>query len=62
MGVLAPPRFLGSRAHSVIWPSGHQNWPRPRNPARELAIPARPTSQAALSAARNLRKFGAPLA
>eukprot|EP00969_Alexandrium_andersonii_P345806 15285304-Alexandrium_andersonii.AAC.1 len=37
-------------------------WARaPRNPAPELAVPARPTGQTALSAIKHLQKFGAPL-
>eukprot|EP00969_Alexandrium_andersonii_P353502 15440067-Alexandrium_andersonii.AAC.1 len=33
----------------------------PASPPWEVAVPARPTGQTALSAARNPQKFGAPL-
>eukprot|EP00969_Alexandrium_andersonii_P145156 6418811-Alexandrium_andersonii.AAC.1 len=51
---------MRSRTYSVVELSG-QNWPGPQNIAWELAVPARPTGQMALSEARNLQKFGAPL-
>eukprot|EP00969_Alexandrium_andersonii_P099610 4394030-Alexandrium_andersonii.AAC.1 len=34
--------------------------PGPRDPAREVAVLARPTGQTAFSAARNLQIFGDP--
>eukprot|EP00969_Alexandrium_andersonii_P351773 15436192-Alexandrium_andersonii.AAC.1 len=36
-------------------------WPGPQHPAQEVAVPARPTGQTAVSAAQSLDKFGAPL-
>eukprot|EP00969_Alexandrium_andersonii_P057564 2536727-Alexandrium_andersonii.AAC.1 len=50
---------MRSRTSSVIQTSG-PNWPEPQNPAQEVAVP-RPTGPMALSAARSLQKFGAPL-
>eukprot|EP00969_Alexandrium_andersonii_P356986 15447757-Alexandrium_andersonii.AAC.1 len=45
--------------YMVTLPSG-QNWPRPQNPAHDIARPTRPKGQTAISSARNLQKFGAP--
>eukprot|EP00969_Alexandrium_andersonii_P344330 15220062-Alexandrium_andersonii.AAC.1 len=50
---------IRSRTCSVVQLSG-QHWPGPQNPALELAVPARPTGQMALSADRNLPNTGTP--
>eukprot|EP00969_Alexandrium_andersonii_P159003 7024938-Alexandrium_andersonii.AAC.1 len=52
---------MGRSTHRVAAPPSQSQIFCPPPPPWEVTIPARPTGQTALSVARNLQKFGAPL-